>query len=112
LEDLEPEQTLNAKIGEGLQLLGYTLSPDEARAGDEFSLSLFWRGVGAGSAETISVRMKGATQESVLVDAPIKIPAEGRGVCSFFDLRVPENFAVGAATLWVDNSKIGEMKVR
>jgi hypothetical protein len=48
----------------------------------------------------------------VLVDAPIKIPAEGRGVCSFFDLRVPANFPTGAGSIWVNNSKIGEMKVR
>ena len=111
IEDLEPDQTLNAKIGERLQLMGYTLSPDEARAGDEFSLSLFWRGIGAGSMETMSVQMKSAAQESVLIDAPIKIPAEGRGICALFDLRVPPNFPAGAATLWVDNSKIGEMKV-
>ncbi len=111
VEDLEPEQTLNAKIGEGLQLMGITLSPDEARAGDEFSLSLFWRGIGAGSTESVSVRMKSAAQESALLDAPIKIPAEGRGTCSFFDLRVPVNFPAGAATLWVNGFKMGEMKV-
>jgi hypothetical protein len=111
IEDLEPDQTLNAKIGERLQLMGYTLSPDEARAGDEFSLSLFWRGVGAGSTETVMVRMKSAAQESALIDAPIKIPAEGRGVCAFYDLRVPPNLPIGATTLWVNGFKLGEMKV-
>ena len=109
--DLEPDQTLNAKIGEQLQLMGYTLSPDEARAGDEFSLSLFWHGVGAGSTETMSIQMKSTAQESVLIDAPIKIPAGGRGICALYDLHVPPNFPAGAATLWVNGFKIGEMKV-
>ncbi|MEW5720779.1 MAG: hypothetical protein AB1817_19295, partial [Chloroflexota bacterium] len=111
-EHLEPDQKLDAKIGARLQLIGYSLSPDEARAGDEFSLSLFWRGVGAGSAETVSVRMKSAAQDIALVDAPIKIPADGRGICALYDLRVPPNFPTGAATLWVNGFKIGEMKIK
>ncbi|MCI0478672.1 MAG: hypothetical protein L0Y55_20715, partial [Anaerolineales bacterium] len=110
-EHLEPDQKLDARIGERLQVMGYTLSPDEARAGDEFSLSLFWRGVGAGSAEKIAVRMKSAAQDSVLLDAQIKIPAEGRGICTLYDLRVPANCPAGAASIWVNNSKITDMKV-
>jgi hypothetical protein len=110
-EHLEPAQVLNAKIGEQLQLMGYTLAPDQARAGDEFSLSLFWRGVGAGSAETVAVRIKNGSQESALLDAPIKIPTDGRGVCALYDLRVPARFPAGAASLWVNGFKIGEIKV-
>jgi hypothetical protein len=111
-EHLEPDQTLNAKIGERLQLMGYTLTPAEARPGDELALSLFWRGVGAGGMESLSVRMQSAGQDTALLDAPIKIPAEGRGICAFYDLRVPANLPAGAATIWVNGFKIGEMKLR
>ncbi len=111
LEHLEPDQTLNAKIGERLQLIGYTLTPDTARAGDAFSLSLFWRGVGAGSAEKISVRLKSAAQETVLGESEIKIPAEGRGICAFYDLRVPAQLPAGKAALTVNHSQFAEMTI-
>jgi hypothetical protein len=57
------------------------------------------------------VRIKNGSQESALLDAPIKIPTDGRGVCALYDLRVPARFPAGAASLWVNGFKIGEIKV-
>jgi hypothetical protein len=54
LEDLEPEQAKEIRVGNALQLIGYTLTPEQPRIGDGFSLSLFWRGVGRGSLENCS----------------------------------------------------------
>jgi hypothetical protein len=113
LEDLEPAQTLDAKIGERLQLIGYTLTPDEARAGEPFSLSLFWRGVGQGSSESVSVRLQDAAKRDVLLaQGSVNIPVEGRGLCAFYDLTVPSGVQPGAATLWVNNSKFAEMTIK
>lgn len=107
LEDLQPDQSVDQKIGGGLQLLGYNLTPGQARPGDGFSLSLFWRGVGAGSAEPVNLTLRDASNASaVLTNGTVNVPAEGRGLCSFYDLTVPTNFHPGAATLWVNNTRI------
>jgi len=110
-EHLEPEQRLDAKIGEPLRLMGYTLSTNQAHRGDEFSLLLFWRGAGNGNTSRVIVQMQSAVEDVLLADTNIAIPAEGRGLCSLFDVRVPTNFPVGVATLSVNGFKIGEIKI-
>ncbi len=112
LEDLEPDRNVDVQVGERLHLIGYTLSTDQVRLGDEFSLSLFWRGSGIESTEKMIVRMKGAgQQDSVLIETQVKTPPEGRGLCSFFDFRVPSDFAPGPATIWVNNSELAGLKL-
>ncbi|MBI4788951.1 MAG: glycosyltransferase family 39 protein [Chloroflexi bacterium] len=106
-EDLEPEQRLETKVADLLRLTGFTLSPDSARAGEKVTLSLFWRGVGAGSTEQVVVRLG----DSRLVEDVVKLPGEGRGLCSFYDLTVPANLSAGKTALWVNDSKIAEVQV-
>jgi len=113
LEDLEPAQALDAKIGERLQLIGYMLTPNEARAGEPFSLSLFWRGAGQGSTEPIAVHLQDAARRDVtLTQGTVRIPVEGRGLCTFYDFRLPVGLQPGAATLWVNNFKLAEMNLK
>jgi hypothetical protein len=113
LEDLEPDQTINEKVGDHLQLIGYTLTPKEGRVGDPFSLSLFWRGVGQGGTEPFAVRAQdSAKHEVTLKQDDVNIPIEGRGVCTFYDFSVPSGVEPGAATLWVNNSKFAEMIIK
>lgn len=113
LEDLEPDQTINEKVGEGLQLIGYTLTPNEASAGDPFSLSLFWRGVGQGSTQSLAIRLQDpAKQDVTLTQGDVQIPMDGRGLCTFYDLKVPAGVQAGPASLYVNNSKFAGMTIK
>ncbi|HEX7588061.1 MAG TPA: hypothetical protein VF478_07090, partial [Anaerolineae bacterium] len=113
MEDLEPEQMLDAKIGDRLQLIGYTLTPDEAVTGQTFSLSLFWRGAGQGSIEPVAIHLQDAAHHDVtLTQGKINIPLDGRGLCTFYDFTVPSNVQPGAATVWINNSEIAGMNVK
>ena len=107
LDDLEPDRRLDVQVADRLLLMGYSLSSETVRAGETLSLSLFWRGVGNGSTETIALRL-GDTR---LVESVIKLPAEGRGMCSFYDLTLPSNLPMGALPLSVNNSKIAEVEI-
>ncbi|MBI5035035.1 MAG: glycosyltransferase family 39 protein [Chloroflexi bacterium] len=111
LEDLEIEKKLDVQVASQVHLLGYSLTPDELHAGDPFSLSLFWHGNGNGNTSQVSVQLKNAALATTLVNAEIKIPPEDRGLCSFFDLRIPAGFPTGAAAIWVNNSKIADMQI-
>jgi hypothetical protein len=44
------QQRLEARLGEGIRLLGYDLAPDPARPGQEIAVTLYWRAETAGSA--------------------------------------------------------------
>jgi hypothetical protein len=108
LEDLEPEQTLDAEVAPQAHLLGMTLTPKEARAGDPFSLSLFWRGVGDGTTtRRVSIRMGSVT----LVEKNITLPTDGRGLCTLFDLQVPRDIAPGASPVFVNDVKVSTLNV-
>ncbi len=112
LEDLEPDHNVDVQVGERLHLIGYTLSADQVRLGDEFSLSLFWRGSGVEGMERMTVQLKGAGQQnSALIETQVMIPPEGRGLCSFFDFRVPSDFAPGPATIWVNHSELAGLNL-
>lgn len=108
-EHLDPEQTLDLDIAPQMRLFGFTLTPDEVKAGDEFSLSLFWRGVGDGKiSRHIAVRLQNAT----LAERDITLPPEGRGLCTLFDLRAPANIAPGARAVFVNDVKIGTLNLK
>lgn len=112
LEDLEPDHNVDVQVGERLRLIGYTLSADQVRLGDEFSLSLFWRGSGVERTERMTVRLKDAKQQdSVLIETQVRTPPEGRGLCSFFDFRMPVEFAPGPATIWVNDSELAGLNL-
>lgn len=106
-ENLDPDHVKEVRIGERLQMLGYTLSADSLHPGENFSLSLFWRGVGKGSTENISIKLGNAT----LAESAIQIPAEGRGICGFFDLTAPVSAGAGALQLRVNDSTIAQVNV-
>jgi hypothetical protein len=107
LEDLEPDHAMEASVGKGLQLLGYTVTPETVRAGENLSVSLFWRGAGNGSREKVSVRLG----DNRLMEGAIQIPVDGRGLCSFYDLTVPAGAAEGPAGLWVNDTKLTDVTV-
>ena len=112
-EHLDPEQALDAEVAPQARLLGYTLTPSEARAGDPFSFSLFWRGVGDGTQTRRAViRLRDATQRDfVLSDKSVTLPIDGRGLCAFFDFQVPSDVASGVGVLFVNDTQITTMKV-
>ncbi|HEX7593309.1 MAG TPA: hypothetical protein VF429_03985, partial [Anaerolineae bacterium] len=113
LEDLEIDQKIDAQVAPQMALLGYTLMPPDAPAGNAIALSLFWRGVGNGlPARSASVQLRdAANREFALADRSIALPAEGRGLCTFFDLRAPADAAVGAADIFVNHFKIATLNV-
>jgi hypothetical protein len=107
LEDLEPDQTLEKQINAQLNLMGYNLSAGSLKAGDAFSLALFWRGAGKGSNEQVSIRL----QDAIIKQMIINVPVDGRGVCTFFDLTVPDNVRAGSASLAVNNFKLADVEI-
>jgi 4-amino-4-deoxy-L-arabinose transferase-like glycosyltransferase len=108
LEDLEIDQNLDTDVAPQLHLLGFTLTPNQARAGEAFSLSLFWRGAGSGSiTRNATIHLRDSTgRDFPLAEPPVIPPAQGRGLCTFLDLRAPSDAAAGAATIFVNNTRI------
>lgn len=108
-ENLDPEQTLDVDVAPQMHLFGYTLTPNELHAGDEFSLSLFLRGQGnAATTRQTAVRLG----DTVLAQKEIVLPPEGRGLCAFFDLSVPASVTLGTRALFVNDFKIGTLSVK
>ncbi|MEW5718840.1 MAG: glycosyltransferase family 39 protein [Chloroflexota bacterium] len=112
-EHLDPEQPLDVEVAPQARLLGYTLTPNEARAGDPFSLSLFWRGVGDGKqTRRALIRLRDAAQRDfVLSDKGVTLPIDGRGLCAFFDFQMPRDAASGAASVWVNDIQIATVPI-
>lgn len=112
LEDLQPDQAVDHNLGNGLNLIGYTLTPGQVRPGDKVSLSLFWRGIGAGATRPVTVTLQDASQSrAVLANGPVSVPADGRGLCSFYDLSVPSSAPSGAGSILVNDVKIAGIDV-
>jgi hypothetical protein len=112
LEDLAIDVPLDVEVAPQARLLGYTLTPDQVRPGDPFSLSLFWRGTANSGRAKIVVGLRDSQQQAwQLAELDLAMPPEGRGMCSFFDLRVPADFPPGTAGVWVNNSKIANLQV-
>ena len=113
LEDLDPEQPLDVEAAPQARLLGDTLTPNEARAGDPFSLSLFWRGIGDGrQTRRVAIRLRDAAQRDfVLSDKSVTLPVDGRGLCTLFDFQMPSDAASGTGTLLVNDTQITTIKV-
>jgi hypothetical protein len=112
-EHLEPEQKLDTASSPQTRLIGYTLTPNETRAGDPFSLSLFWRGIGDGKqAHRANIHLRDESQRDFLLsESNILLPIDGRGLCTWFDFQMPTNAATGAATIWVNETQIGPIQV-
>jgi len=113
LEDLEIDHNLETDVAPEMHLLGFTLTPNEMRAGGDFSLSLFWRGAGNGlPAHSTSIHLRdSAGRDFALTERQVALPMEGRGLCTLFDLRAPPDAAAGAATIFADNSKITTLNI-
>jgi hypothetical protein len=113
LEDLDPEQALDVEVAPQARLMGYTLPSNEARVGDPFSFSLFWRGVGDGKqARRAVIRLHDASRRDfVLSDKSVTLPTDGRGLCTFFDLEIPTDAASGAGMLFVNDTQITTIRV-
>jgi len=79
-EHLDPEQTLDVEVAPQARVLGYTLTPNEVRAGDPFSLSLFWRGVGDGKqTHRTVIRLRDAAQRDfVLAEKDVTLVLVGK----------------------------------
>lgn len=112
-EHLEPDQKLDATVAPNARLLGFTLTPDEIKSGESFSLSLFWRGAGDGKqSHRAIIRLRDATQRDfVLADKTITIPIEGRGLCTLLDLQLG-NAAPGQAIVLVNDTKVADVKIK
>jgi hypothetical protein len=46
-----------------------------------------------------------------LTDKDVLLPMDGRGLCTFFDLKVPRDAAPGTGTLFVNDTRITTIKV-
>ena len=99
---------LDATVAPQARLTGWTLAPQDVRVGEPFSLSLFWRGTGDGS---ITQNSKIRFGDSVLTEKSVRLPQDGRGLCTFFDFTVPANTAAGAVPLFVNDVKISTINV-
>ncbi|CAG0941992.1 hypothetical protein ANRL1_00773 [Anaerolineae bacterium] len=111
IEDLEISQPLDLQIAPS-RLLGYTLTPNELRAGDPFSLSLYWRGQGNGATLRATIRLRDAAKRDMLLaEQDLAIPADGRGLCALFDVRVPSDLAPGMGALFVNGIKITDVNI-
>jgi hypothetical protein len=112
-EHLEPEQTIDVEVAPQARLLGFTLTPDQARAGDPFSLALFWRGIGDGKqALRAVVKWRDASKRDfVLADKDVTLPMDGRGLCTLLDLTVPQDALAGAGAILVNDVRIGTVQV-
>jgi dolichyl-phosphate-mannose-protein mannosyltransferase len=107
-ENLEPDQTLMLDVATQMQLFGYSLTPGEIHAGDEFSLALFWRGQGSGAAaRPVSVRLG----DAVIGQKDVGLPSEGKGLCTLFNLRAPTGMPNGAAAIFVNDKKLTTVNV-
>ncbi len=112
-EDLEPAQRAEIRVGDSLQLFGYTLTPTPLRAGDAFALSLFWRGDPNARAAPVRIQLRDATaREFALADATLAVPRDARGLCTLFDLRAPRETASGAGVLLVNNIEIARIVIK
>lgn len=107
-EHLEPEQILNAN-----PLFGYTLTPDAVRAGESFSLALFWRGGGKGQAtQRLVITLRDAAQRNFLLhDQSFVLPNEGRGLCTFFDFPLSPDAAPGTGSIWINQNQIATIDI-
>ncbi len=106
-EDLDPDHAVDLQVGGQLYLSGYTLSADTVQAGKDLSLSLFWKGTGSGATENITVRLG----DKQLAAGPVNLPAQGRGLCSLYDLTLPPDVPSGPASIWVNSVKIAQVQV-
>jgi 4-amino-4-deoxy-L-arabinose transferase-like glycosyltransferase len=111
LEDLEPAQSVDLSIAPQMQLIGVTLTPNDLRAGDPFSLALFWRGQGDGALQRgAAIRLRDSSRRDfTLAEKQIAFPPEGRGLCTLFDLQTPREVAPGAGALFVNDVKIANV---
>ncbi len=112
LEDLEPDRTTDKAMNDHLNLMGYTLSTDQIAVGDGLSLSLFWKGTSKEGGDRVTVHLQDAAKRDlILAEASVSLPNDGRGLCSFFDIKLPPEVAAGAASLWANDAKIADVKV-
>jgi len=113
-EHLEPAQAIDIEVAPQMRLLGYTLTPGELRAGESFSLSLYWRGVGAGkpSRQAIIQLRDAANTEFTLNEQAIALPDANRGLCTFFDFKMPQVIAAGNGTLFVNDVEFANVMIR
>ncbi|TKJ31040.1 MAG: hypothetical protein CEE40_03030 [Chloroflexi bacterium B3_Chlor] len=74
LGEIRPSHSLQADFGQGLELVGYDLSPDAAQPGDKVQLSLYWHALPA-LADDYVVSLQLYDEEGNLTDEGISGPA-------------------------------------
>jgi len=47
-----------------------------------------------------------------LIEPTIRLPQGDRGLCAFYDLRMPTDATLGEASLWINQSKIATAQVK
>lgn len=113
MDDLSPTAPVDLAVGPQLRLFGMDPAPRELRAGEPFSLTLYWAGVGNGQQHgSIRVHLRdSAGADFALADRDLMLPAAGRGLCTLFDVKSPDRLAPGAATLLVNATAIDSITV-
>jgi uncharacterized membrane protein len=101
----QPAQVVEAEFGRQMALRGYTVSPVEARAGQEVAVTLYWRGLTPMSVDyTVFVHLVGADGQRVAQQDgepwwEVKVPTStwqvGEELQDRHVLKVPEGVAPG-----------------
>ncbi|MBI3915325.1 MAG: glycosyltransferase family 39 protein [Chloroflexi bacterium] len=113
LEDLDPEKPADVRVADGIELFGYSLLADPLQAGQEFSLSLFWRGAPNARARDVRFYLRdSAARDYLLTTRAIALPGDGRGLCTLVDGRIAADAAKGNAALYLNDAKIADVVIR
>ncbi len=113
LQDLEPGRIVDVDAAPEFHLLGFESDTDQVRAGDPFSVMLYWRGYGKGGmSHPVAVHLYDSSGENVMLALKdVTLPSEGRGLCTLFDLTVPDTVAPGTAAFLVNDIQIETINI-
>lgn len=113
LEDLQPTQRLDLQIPSNQHLIGVTSSAETAKPGDDFTLQLYWRGTNdTPDPQTVSIQVKdSAGHVANVADRQLTPPPAERGVCTLFDLKLPQEATPGEAAILVNGIGVAKLMI-
>jgi 4-amino-4-deoxy-L-arabinose transferase-like glycosyltransferase len=113
MEDLDPARTFDAQIGPQLRLFGFTITPGEPALNEVFTVALYWRGTnGDPKPQPVQIQLRdGRGILHGLASTSITPPPSGRGLCSFFEIKLPSAAAAGRGALLVNKVKLLDLNL-
>ena len=113
LQDLQPDKAQEVQVAAGMKLLGWSITPTQVPTGGDLGLALFWQGAGdKGVVRPVSIQLRDAAgDKSELAAGSTPIPTVGRGICAWYDLKVPQQAAAGTAHIAVNGVEIDSVEL-